>query len=286
MRDDFAVLILSYGRPDNIRTLRSLEISGYTGRTYIVVSDDDPTLDEYRERFGDQVRVFNKDEVEREFDTFDNFSDQRGVVWARNAAWSVAREIGVSSFIQLDDDYTSFLYRRAGEREGLLGYHGWTIRSLDAVLEAMIEFVESTPALTLCMSQGGDHMGGGDSVNAERIRLRRKAMNSFVCLTDRPFKFRGRINEDVNTYVRLGGLGELLFTYMPLQLNQLLTQSSSGGMTGTYEDNGTYVKSFYTVLTAPSCVKISGFGRTDMRLHHRVDWRHAVPKILHEKHRR
>lgn len=36
MRDDFAVLILTHGRPEQQHTLRSLERSGYTGRVYLV----------------------------------------------------------------------------------------------------------------------------------------------------------------------------------------------------------------------------------------------------------
>jgi hypothetical protein len=128
-------------------------------------------------------------------------------------------------------------------------------------------------------------MGGAGNPNAQNARLRRKAMNSFVCDAERPFTFNGRINEDVNTYVTLGGLGVLLFTYTQLQLNQLQSQSNEGGMTGLYLDSGTYVKSMFTVIAAPSCVTIRMMGRTSRRLHHRVSWRHAVPKILAETHR-
>lgn len=286
MRDDFVAFILTHGRPDRVHTLKSLELSGFTGRVFLVIDDGDASGDEYRKRFGDRVLTFSKDEVGETFDKYDNNPDQRSIVWARNACWQLAREVGARYFIQLDDDYTSFLYRRPGKRDDVLGYHGWTIRSLNAVLTAMVAFIEDTPAHTLCMSQGGDHMGGAGSKNAQQARLRRKAMNSFVCDVERPFTFSGRINEDVNTYVGLGALGYLLFTYTPLQLNQLQSQSNEGGMTGLYLDSGTYVKSFFTLLVAPSCVTIRMMGRTSQRLHHHVSWRHAVPKILHERHRR
>lgn len=284
MREDFAAFILTHGRPDNVITLKSLELSGYTGKIYIVIDDEDKTGPEYKKRYGNRVLTFSKDKIGKTFDKYDNSNDRRSIVWARNACWELAKEVGVKYFAQLDDDYTSFLYRRPGKREGVLGYHGWTIRSIDKVFEAMINFVADTPAVTLCMSQGGDHMGGAESQNAKQARLRRKAMNSFICDVDKPFQFRGRINEDVNTYVTLGALGYPFFTYTPLQLNQLASQSNAGGMTELYLDGGTYVKSFFTVIAAPSCVTVRMMGRTAQRLHHHVSWRHAVPKIIGEHH--
>lgn len=283
MRDDFVAFILTHGRPDNVITWRFLESSGYTGRRFIVIDDEDPTGPEYVERFGEErVLVFSKDEVGRTFDQYDNSPDRRSVVWARNACWQLAGQVGARYFIQLDDDYFNFSYRRFGRKhEGRMGYHGWTIRSLDDVLSAMVRFVETTGAATLCFSQGGDHFGGVESANAA-TRLLRKAMNTFVCDAERPFPFPGRINEDVNAYVTHGALGLLFLTHTNLQFDQTLSQVGAGGMTDLYLEAGTYIKSMFTVLAAPSCVSIRSMGRTSRRLHHHVSWRHAVPKILHE----
>ena len=49
MRDDFAAFVLSHGRPDDVVTVASLKRSGYSGRLFVVVDDEDPTLDRYRE---------------------------------------------------------------------------------------------------------------------------------------------------------------------------------------------------------------------------------------------
>jgi hypothetical protein len=287
MRDDFALFILTHGRPDNIVTLKTLAQTKYTGRWYLVIDDEDARGDEYRERYGDErVLVFSKEAVAGTFDVCDNQPERRGVVYARNALWDIARRVGVRYFAAFDDDYTAFSYRRSGRKPGAaeVGYHGWKVENLEAVLEAMVAFIEDTPTLTLCMSQGGDHMGGIESPNATSARLRRKAMNSFICDVERPFPFLGRINEDVNAYVAGGILGGLFFTYTPLQLDQLSTQTNPGGLTEMYLDDGTYVKSFYTVMLAPSAVTIRSMGRVSRRLHHHVQYRYAVPKILAEAH--
>ena len=53
-----------------------------------------------------------------------------------------------------------------------------------------------------------------------------------------------------------------------------------------YLEMGTYVKSFYTIMYAPSCVKMGLLGLSSKRLHHQVYWNNAVPKILEEKHKK
>jgi len=110
--------------------------------------------------------------------------------------------------------------------------------------------------------------------------MKRKAMNSFFCRTDRPFEFSGRINEDVNAYVGLARTGALFATVGQAHLNQLVTQGSEGGMSDIYRDGGTFVKSFYTVLANPSCVRVGLMGSVHPRLHHSIDWKCAVPQIV------
>ena len=111
-------------------------------------------------------------------------------------------------------------------------------------------------------------------------------MNSFVCSVDRPWVMIGRMNEDVTTYV-VGGLrGELFFTALQVLLTQVQTQANAGGMSGLYLDSGTYVKSFYSVMYAPSCVKIGQLGdhrSPHYRIHHKINWHHTAPKILREE---
>ena len=55
-------------------------------------------------------------------------------------------------------------------------------------------------------------------------------------------------------------------------------------MSGIYLSQGTYVKSFYTIICSPSCVKIKIMGTTNRRMHHRINWDTAVPMLISEKH--
>jgi len=285
MRDDFAVFILTHGRPDNVMTIDTLKRRGYTGKLFLVVDDEDKALPQYVKNFGkDKVLVFSKDEVAKTMDQFDNAKDRRTITWARNACYDLAEKIGVQYFIQLDDDYYAFSYRWIGKKNGELepSFHGWAINSMDDVLSALVSFVENVPGAIIAMSQGGDHVGGADKKEMSSFRVKRKCMNSFVCDVSHPVSFLGRLNEDVNTYVYWGRRGRLFFTYWALQLDQSDTQSNPGGITELYKSLGTYPKAFYTVMVAPSCVKVGMIGKTDKRLHHSISWNHAVPKIVSE----
>ena len=279
MRDDFCAFILTHGRPDKVHTYETLKEHGYSGKIYIVIDDEDKRAAEYRSKFGDAVLQFSKREIAKTFDEADNFDDRRAIIYARNACFELARKIGCRFFIQLDDDYTGLYYRY-----NALGHYGvWRIdRTLNELLELLVAFYEKTPVLSVAISQGGDHIGGG---GGKGIRLRRKAMNTFVCSTERPFVFTGRINEDVNTYTTLSRRGAIFFTVMQAQVNQLQTQSNSGGMTELYLDGGTYIKSFYSVMFAPSCVKISELSdprSPRRRIHHAIDWNATAPLILRD----
>jgi hypothetical protein len=280
IRDDFAVFILTHGRPDRVYTLKTLEGAGYTGPVYLIIDDEDATAADYFERYGrDMVLQFNKREAAERTDVADCEPSRRGVVFARNMCHSIAERLGLRYFLVLDDDYTGFYYRC---NESLDAQNFRFQLTMDDVCNAFVDFLKQTPTTTIAFSQGGDHIGG-DGV--KDLRLRRKAMNSFFCAVDRPFKFFGRINEDTTAYTFKGREGDLYFTVMQVQLNQRQTQSNPGGLTEIYLDSGTYVKSFYSVLYAPSCVKV-GILRDPRgnaaRFHHDIDWGRCVPKIVSE----
>ena len=279
---DFAAMILTHGRPDRVYTYDNLHRCGYTGRIVIVVDNEDKKLEEYKARFGDQVYVFDKKAVSKTIDEGDNFNDRRAIIYARNASFEIARDLGVKYFIQLDDDYVDFRHKMDDNNRFI--DRSWML-NMDAVLDALLDYYISIPALSIAMAQGGDFVGGMDGTSWRKPR--RKCMNSFICSTDRPFKFFGRVNEDVNTYTNLGSRGGLFMTIVKVALQQKQTQTNAGGMTEMYRDSGTYVKTFYSVMYQPSSVKVYFLpGSTYDRIHHKVTWKNTVPVILSEEYKK
>lgn len=279
MRDNFAIFILSHGRADNMLTVKTLDRCNYTGKWYIIIDNEDKQADLYYSNFGDEhVIMFDKIEKSKSTDTMDMQDKRNIVLFARNSCHDIAKKLNLDYFLVLDDDYTEFRMRY--DKDGV--FSSIYVRDLDSVIEETLEFLDTSNALTVAFAQTGDFIGGmGSKVFKER--LTRKAMNSFFCRTDRPFEFLGRINEDVNMYCTLGSRGNLIFTFADMSLNQQDTQQNKGGLTDSYLDNGTYVKSFYSVMCCPSFVKVAEMGCGHKRLHHLVDWEHGVPKIISDR---
>lgn len=280
-KSKFAILILTHGRPHHVRTYDSLRRSGYTGPIYLVIDNEDATGQEYRDVFGpENVFEFDKEAIAKQVDTGDLNPSRKSTLFVRTALPAIAKEIGLDYYAQFDDDYTNFSYRYIRKNKML----SHTIRNFDHIIPVMLDLLEDTNALTVALSQGGDHIGG--ILGNYRKGVLRKAMNSQFVRTDRPIQFFGRLNEDVNPYVVLGSRGELFFTLTDIQLNQIPTQSNPGGMTDTYLESGTYLKSFFTVMMAPSSVKIRMMGQSGRRLHHSILWENTVPKIISPRHRK
>ena len=288
--NDFIVFIISHNNADLILTVDTLNKYGYTGDWAIVLGDDEPMYKEYVARFGaDKVVQFKKAKVSPTFDHMDNEASMNSATYARNECFNIARQWGYTYFMVLDDDYYEFQFRYAEEGKLKTLYP----TSLDVVFEALLDYFISVPEMkTLCVAQNGDFLGGVEGSHF-KARCMRKAMNSFICSVDRPFTFVGRLNEDVNTYCLFGSRGDLFLTIMDVSINQNDTQQKNrrggmrkGGLITPYTADGTYCKSFYTVMCCPSFCKIGIIGNNHARIHHSIKWENAVPKIISDKYRK
>lgn len=280
MRNEpFAAFILTHGRADRVYTYETLRRQGYTGRIVVVIDNEDKTGAEYLERYGDEVYVFDKAQAYEYTDVGDNWGHARGVVFARNACWNIAKDLGLDYFIVLDDDYVDFRHKIVNG-----AYKDVRIKDLDAVFDVMVDYLKATPALSIAMAQNGDFPGG--KICSSWHKPARKVMNSFVCATDRPFKFYGRLNEDLTASAVEASRGGLFLTIKSVALQQKQTQANPGGLTELYLDAGTYVKSFYSVMFQPSSIKVSILPSKHSRIHHKVHWRYTVPCIVPERFRK
>lgn len=274
---DFAVFILSHGRADTISTYRALRDGGYTGRTYVVIDNEDYQEDLYRQKFGDDIIQFDKRDYLEKTDLGDLDTDRRIGVFARNFIQDEAKRLGYKFHLQLDDDVHGFTYRFA-QGKVLRALH---CSHLDEVFSGMVEYMKETPITSLSFALSAYNMGGVDgSINEG---MTRKTMTTFLMRADDIQYFHMRMNDDITTSLINGMRGKLYYSYLPIEVEVDKTQVKAGGMTDIYQKNGTYRKSFYSVMCCPSCVKVSAMGITDYRIHHTISWNNAVPKLLSER---
>ena len=206
----------------------------------------------------------------------DNFEGKNVITFARNALNKIAKDMGLKYFWELEDDYVSFDIRI--EMENHLPF--LPIEDLDSIIDCFLNFLDTNPNVkTIAFAQAGEMLGGAGGA-VWKDKLRRKAMNTFFFRTNDTFTFLGRMNDDVNAYITYGKIGDIILQTSECCLTQTLTQASKGGIAEAYKSFGTYVKSFYSVMLRPDCVKINMMGWHDKRIHHKINWETCVPKII------
>lgn len=272
--NDFCVFVISHGKPEN-DTYKQLKLCNCEYPIYIVIDDKDPKLNEYIEKYGkENVCIFNKVEYSKKCDMMDNFDFDKVIVFARNACYDFAEKLGYKYFIELDDDYTSFLFRFPKKKCLSVKKTG-----INTIFDLYRQFYDINKNMKmLAFKQGGDF--------SDIHTVNRKTMNALFCSTERRVIFNGRINEDVNAYTRGNQLGEIFITLPVIQLCQRQTQSGNG-MSETYLKYGTYTKSFYSVIQSPSCVKISILqSPTSFRIHHQINHKTCDVKIISSRYKK
>ena len=281
MNRNYAIIIPTHGRPDRLFTYNTLMKKKFTGKVYFLIDNEDDQADEYYRLFGDKVVMFDKKEQAEHTDICTLKGKRNAVVYARNAIPRIAKELGLDYYIVMDDDYVSFCMRW----EDGTALRRTEINDLDAAIEETFKFLDESGVDCVAWAQIGDFIGGQGS-GLWKQRLKRKIMNVFFCKTGCDFEFKGKINEDVNCYVYLGRQGRTFLTVRDFAIDQTVTQANAGGLTDIYLEQGTYIKSFYSVICCPSCVKVGVMGSGDYRFHHKINWERAVPKIISDKFRK
>lgn len=278
----FALFILTHKRPNNQITLNTLKKSGYTGKIFMLCDKDDPTLSQYKELYGDMVKVFDKKKYIHKFDRMLNEVKLNAVVYARNAVFDVAREMNLDYIVVMDDDYSVF-YTNIDKTSF---YKRKKITNMDRIIKAHLRFLASSGIKTLAFAQGGDFVGGWNgTINKSNFRPLRKAMNVFFFKVSNPVQYNGTINEDSTMGIQEARSGNVVLTNCLVQLEQTTTQQADGGLTDIYKDSGTYQKSFYTLLACPASTVVM-YQRAVGRVHHFIRSDLAYPKIISEDHKK
>lgn len=286
---DFLIVIFSFKRAKLLfkTTMQTLDRHSSKARRVIVVSDDDPTLEQYIRYFGrENLYIINKDECQKErpVDLGDAYSFKSVISWARNVQFKVARDLGYKYFVTLEDDYTEFAIRAPYLKSLLTSSRKSCTERFDETAEMHFRLLDSAPFLnSVGMAQGGDYLCGLENTFCKK-GYRMKCMNVIFYRTDREYEFMGRINEDYTAYAVNNQLGRLSLTLFGFSLNQGQTQKNAGGATDVYKAYGTWLKSMYSVMFAPSCVCIGIMGYKIFRVHHNSIWKYSDVKVISSKH--
>lgn len=276
MHDEkFAVFVISHKRSKTMKTPSTLRRCGYTGPMYVVVSDDEPELDEYRK--GEHaVLTYSREKYRSMCDIGDSRPDLTMCSQVRNAIFDLAKDLSFDYFAVFDDDYSAVSWKHLNANGSCVIQK--SLHKLDAVFEAFCSALKSMPSVTcLSFAQGGDYIGS----NVRRGTFR-KMMNAMIFCTKRRVVFVGRYNDDITAYVLGQFTGSILCLTIPtIVINQPQMSIEPGGMSEAYkQDGGGYIKAMYAVMRVPSAIRVAPLLSKYPRIHTSVLSKYAYPRVV------
>lgn len=246
----FAIFILTYKRPNEQITLETLRRQGYTGDIYAIVDNTDDTIEELKKQCKDSFKdiiIFDKKEYYDKTDTMDNFNNLKSVLYARNACIDIAEKMKLKNFMMIDDDVKQIVFRY--EQDGKL--KAKEIKNLDGVLDAIIDFENSNDIIS-CLGVGnaGSYIGGLEGRYKKGLEL--PVYCIFILKGENNIRFTGTSNEDETWWIKNCQLGKQTYAILKIAQNTFERGQNDGGLKEMYEEIGTYMRNFYSLIAYPS----------------------------------
>lgn len=270
MGNDFAIFILSHNRADKIDTLSMLEKYKYSGKLYVVISEDNNQIGEYIKVVKGRATllIFDKQDY-LDIDThMGSDNPMLGVaLYARNFVVQKAKQMRLKHYLMIDDDVTKLFFRY--EDNGHLKQK--EIKSINPILSSMIDFLDcSTHIGGLSSARDGGYFGGLKGNFAKGLT---RKLNSFALLkTTEDWNFCSALLDDEATYIK--NYNRLFFTIWGVSHDTPPISSNGGGI--TYDKSPYYLYSF-TYILRPSAIVMRPWGK-DM-----VSYTKLLPKIISDR---
>lgn len=273
MPQDFAIFILSHNRARGIDTLTMLKRYGYNGNYYVVISDDDSQIDEYKSIVDKgHLLIFDKEDFYYAQDTFVGSAQPvvSASLYARNFIIRTAKLMGLKHFIMADDDINGILFRY--EEGGKMRTR--EIEKITPILEAMLEFIECSGHIGgLCFALDDGYFGGLNGNFAKG--LTRKIFQFMMFKTSETWEFVGARWED--SILSMVNKNRLFFCIWLLSIKTPKMRSNRGGIEYA---NDKYYDPLFLMVASPSGVEPLPMGKR------KIYENRILPKIIKHTHKK
>ena len=279
MNNDFAVFILSNGRPNKVKTIDALRNIGYNGSVFIVCDNEDVTLQQYKDKYGESIIVFNKKQYAEITDTMTNSGNVKSVVFARNAVQDIAKQMGLDCFAVADDDIDGIKIRK--NCDGKLVAR--KIKKGNLLFKDLCKILKSSKCVyAVGIASDGSYIGGVDGRYQKGLDIGR-ANQFFIHQVSKQVEYKGISNEDEIAYSKYSELGKLFVEVMDISKSSPERGTNLGGLNEMYKSMNSYTINFYSIISRPDCIKLA-LKNDEYKLIKK--WEYAVPKILNERYKR
>lgn len=273
------IFIPSYHRPTNLMTCHYFQRMGYDmSKLTVFIDNETDDIAEYRkacEEYGCNLFVFDMSEARRRYDYVHRpAKSRRSAGQARNMFHDYAKSHGIDFFCVIDDDTSNYQVR-------VMGYDNYrrtaTLEDLLWMFEETEQYMRQRHIGVFAWSQTGDFF------NPCNINwYRKKVMNTTFYL--HPYIYRGeRGYGDDDTSQFVGILNQGLFTGsygVGCVLLQVQSATQAGGLTDLYNETKLLSKAILCPIQYPTGVHGERQIMNGNRLHHKIDYRYLMPKVL------
>ena len=257
--EDLVLFILSHKSPNKCETLDCLKKLNFKGKIYIIIDDEDDCIEEYKEKYKDNLLIFHKqkyrDEVDMGF-SISGMPTYAHSVFGRNAAEDFAKSMRLDHYIISDDDVYNFNFRlMKGKSLPCI-----QVKDINEPLLAYYEYMKEANLACVCPGTPNIYFGGIKAIQ-ETGGLKRRAVTNFY-LRNMNYDIKWSMSiDDYSTSIRYGVIGYLFLPLYPLQVmvRPQYTQKGgkkTGGMASYYANTSSWTRSMPSFLACPSFVSI------------------------------
>ena len=249
-----AVFICTHGRPDTQHTLHLLRKSGYTGKIYLVLDDEDETYNSYHQNFNycDDICQFNKQFYIDKSDTGTNENQRKCILYAKNFCEDMAQDMKLDAFVIADDDILNFRFRYP-EDDSLKSQK--VLTTMDDVMDAYYQAMIDCNMVATGFGFTQFYFSGTESFGNENMQKYRVPYNFVFRNAKHKVDWMSWFGEDIITAVYYGRIGQLWTALPYVQQEIVALASASGGMKDTYDGNSSARLAMQNIMYLPAELK-------------------------------
>lgn len=271
------IFIPSYKRADNLKTVKYFNAIGWEmGKIHVVIDSEADDKDDYQktcDKYGCLLHVVDTEEARRRYDfVYNRSNDARTAALFRNMFYDLAEDLNIPFYIVIDDDTNNYQYRPYGIYKRMA-----TLNDLLIVFDEVKDMMVKRHIGYFGLSQTGDMISGRE----ERL-IRLKVMNTTFVNTKYVYRpKRGIMDEDTSCFVTVMNEGYFIASMASgVVLQQTPSAKAKGGLTDVYKSEKLFKKAILTPIQFPSAIKAEKQIMNGNRLHHRVNYKYLMPKIV------
>lgn len=245
-----AVLICTHGRPNKQYTYNAIREAGYTGLVYLIVDDEDPSIDKLNSSLGYNIVQFCKQEYINTIDIgYSSSSAKRSaILYAKCACEDFAEKMRFDNFIIADDDITGFRYRY--EKDGHLLSVPVT-KNMDKIITEYYNVMNRADIIATSFGDVRAYIGG--QVKESRLPYNFVFRNGYY-----RFDWKAEMYEDTVSPIFNNIRGKYTVQFPQVQyMMKEVDAKEDGGMREIYDTLSIFKRAFVAKIFSPTCIKLA-----------------------------